>query len=493
MSFTVNESALNGVNFPGEAPIQSIEVKDFMAFEYGRLDFDNTLIHNPTTNEDGSIAIPAINDIGNVIRITGDNNAGKSAFLTGLRCLALYSNGRMQKKWIRNGADSFVVSVSFEDGVRIQYQKYAKGTSAYDMYFKEDLVFTTRISESKMSPINAVPPVIESYLNLLVMDDNTSFSFVSAIDKQPFVETSAGDNYRYQNRIADTSSLVQAISILNRDVLELQSEVKLKSHDMTVAVAEAESLAMLDDDVLSAVESVVSSYSQAVSAVSALESAESSAQSLNVLADSRHDSLPTVDSALLQAVSSAEDSAQSLLNLADSAHETIPTVDSAFLGSVSSALDSAQSLVALEDSTHDPLPTVDSALLSAVSSAEYSTQSLTALEDSTHDPLPVLDFSTVNDIVAVGQLVAGLASAESSLHPLIPVLDSSAVQGVALVESTVSQVQAVVNSEASVVESQRRLVEAQATLGAVTSELLSAGLDSHVCPSCSYVDVFEVA
>mgnify|MGYP003093532149 CR=1 FL=1 len=75
--------------------ITSVEIKNFMGYESGKIQFDES----------------------GVINIKGYNDSGKSAMLTACAVAMMDAYKQKQAKFIRFGEDYFGIVVSFDDGV----------------------------------------------------------------------------------------------------------------------------------------------------------------------------------------------------------------------------------------------------------------------------------------------------------------------------------------------------------------------------------------
>ena len=202
------------LNSNGFSRLLGWEVTNFMSFDHGKVDFDDT----------------------NIINIKGYNNSGKSAMLRALDILFYNIKPSMQTSFIKHGADYFRIQAYFSDGIIILRDKYINGQSLYEMYkySTEDdgsidfnstpqLIFTTK-KNGKLTKVADVPEPIQHYLGLITYDD-MNLNSRSCFEKQFLVQTTGSENYKSLNAVLKSEELALANETLNVDKNKVAADI----------------------------------------------------------------------------------------------------------------------------------------------------------------------------------------------------------------------------------------------------------------------------
>lgn len=180
-------------NNSGYSRLVSWEVYNFMAYSYGKAEFDDR----------------------GILTIKGYNDSGKSAMLQALNVLMFNIKANQQVGFIKDGCDYFRIVARFDDGVVILRDKYINGQSLYEMYKDDQVIFSTKQGKA-LTRVSGVPEPIEKYLGL-ISHDGTCLNSRSCIEKQLLVQTTGSENYKLLNVILKSEELAVATQMLNDD------------------------------------------------------------------------------------------------------------------------------------------------------------------------------------------------------------------------------------------------------------------------------------
>lgn len=178
-----------------KSKIASIYIENFMSIKKASLNFDET----------------------NILNIKGYNDSGKSAILRALGVIFFNSFPRSQKKFIRHGEKYFRILVRFTDGVSILRDRYITGSSLYEIYKDEEVIFSTKVGD-KLTSVQSVPLEVKEYLNLIDLGDNGFLNFRSNTDKLFLTNTSGSENLEMMNFILKIKETTLAINSIKKDI-----------------------------------------------------------------------------------------------------------------------------------------------------------------------------------------------------------------------------------------------------------------------------------
>ncbi|PGF05322.1 hypothetical protein [Bacillus toyonensis] len=184
----------------------SVELIDFMGYEYGRFDFDET----------------------GIISLKGYNSSGKTTVLRALGIINFNMYQQKQAKLIRHGQNRFIIKESFSDGVVITREKYLNGKSAYHLHKDGELFFSTVI-DGVYVQVNEVPEYIAKYLDL-IDDAKLNLHFRRGRDKLLLIDTTGRENYEFLSNALKAEELTQASLRLKTDRMKVKQEVTALEH-----------------------------------------------------------------------------------------------------------------------------------------------------------------------------------------------------------------------------------------------------------------------
>ncbi|MGF2715649.1 hypothetical protein ACQUY5_25925 [Bacillus cereus] len=184
----------------------SVELIDFMGYEYGRFDFDET----------------------GIISLKGYNSSGKTTVLRALGIINFNMYQTKQAKLIRYGQNRFIIKETFSDGVVITREKYLNGKSAYYMHKDGEEIFSTVI-DGVYTSVNDVPEHIAKYLDL-IDDAKLNLHFRRGRDKLLLIDTTGRENYEFLSNALKAEELTQASVRLKTDRLKVKQEVTALEH-----------------------------------------------------------------------------------------------------------------------------------------------------------------------------------------------------------------------------------------------------------------------
>ena len=195
--------------------ITSVEIKNFMGYESGKIQFDES----------------------GVINIKGYNDSGKSAMLTACAVAMMDAYKQKQAKFIRFGEDYFGIVVSFDDGVQLIRQKYKNGNSLWELREHGDVLYTNKAG-SRLTKVNGVPEPIRDYLGLCEIEENDSYlNFQSNKDPLLLVQTTGSDNYRVLHEVLKAEEIYRANAMINSDRNQINGEIS-KTEGRIMAIEE---------------------------------------------------------------------------------------------------------------------------------------------------------------------------------------------------------------------------------------------------------------
>lgn len=181
-----------------------MEITNFMSVGYAKIEFDGC----------------------NIVSLCGYNNVGKSALTRSAEIMLYNAYSTDQAKFIKDGADYWKVSWSFDDGVKVDRYKHLDGKSVWEMSKDGVEIFTNKVGTSVAS-MQDIPEVIANYLGV-VKDEHTGeqLNVRRNTDRLFLINTTGGDNYKILNSILKSDVLAEASKSLNEDKNKLQSKMQ---------------------------------------------------------------------------------------------------------------------------------------------------------------------------------------------------------------------------------------------------------------------------
>lgn len=180
----------------------SFEIEDFMGFEHGIVTFDDT----------------------GIISLKGYNSNGKTTIIRAIGVLNFGMWTTKQSKFIRYGMNRFRLSETFDDGVKIVYEKYAVGKSSYQMFKDGEEIFST-IQNGVYTSFKGVPDFIRKYLNF-ADDAKLNLHIRRGRDQLLLVDTTGRDNYDFLSVTLKAEEVGNASGMLKTDRLQLKSDIQ---------------------------------------------------------------------------------------------------------------------------------------------------------------------------------------------------------------------------------------------------------------------------
>lgn len=185
-----------------QSKIVSIELENFMAIKNATLTFDES----------------------NIINLKGYNDSGKSAITRALDVLFFNSYKNAQKNFIKHGEKYFRVIARFDDGISIIRDKYITGTSLYEMYEGNDLLFSTKVG-STLTQVKEVPLEIREYLGMTETSSGNYLNSQSIYDKQFLIQTTGSENVELLNGVLRLKETGLATTAIKNDINNLSSVI----------------------------------------------------------------------------------------------------------------------------------------------------------------------------------------------------------------------------------------------------------------------------
>lgn len=177
-----------------------LEVWNFMGYEHGRIEFDET----------------------NIINLKGFNSSGKSTMLVALDVCLQNRYPQKQVRFIMDDKDYFRIMVGFDDGVVILRDKYINGRSLYEMYKYDKCIFTTK-QNGQLLKVLDVPEPIAQYVGF-VESNGLYLHSRSCFETQLLVETTGRENYLFVNKVCKTEEISLSTELLVSEKNEILSQ-----------------------------------------------------------------------------------------------------------------------------------------------------------------------------------------------------------------------------------------------------------------------------
>lgn len=201
-------------------------------------------------------------DDSNIIKILGYNDIGKSAVLRALAVALLNKWPQKQKAFISDDTRYFQIDVVFSDDVTLRYEKHDAGTSMYEMYEGNELLFTTRLADGVYDKVVGVPQMVSEYLGLINTPDGINLNYGINTDKQLLVETKGSENYKAINIVLRSEEIYKAVGSLNSNNNVLQTNINQMTFESSGFVQQLDELKGIDQKLLK----VISEFSDTVEA-----------------------------------------------------------------------------------------------------------------------------------------------------------------------------------------------------------------------------------
>lgn len=193
--------------------IVSLEIKNFMSIEDAVIDFSDS----------------------NVISLCGRNDSGKSAITRLIEIMFYNSASTEQARYIKDGEEFWRGVMTFSDGVVYTREKYAKGSSFWELRKGNDIIYTNKLPNGTLAALNGNPEIIDNYLGV-VRDEATheKLNVRRNRDKLFLIDTTGGQNYSILNSILHSEVLSGASKALNEDKNKLNTEISIKKTEQSV-------------------------------------------------------------------------------------------------------------------------------------------------------------------------------------------------------------------------------------------------------------------
>lgn len=209
--------------------IREVHITNFMSIRYAKVEFNNS----------------------DIVKVLGYNDIGKSAILRAIGVALLNKWPSKQKSFIKDETRYFQVDVVFDDDVVIRYEKHDSGSSLYEMYQNDELMFTTKLRDGLYEKITGVPEKIYEYLGLMSTPDGIDLNYGVNSDKQLLVETTGSENYKTINTVLKSEEIYRAVNSLNKDNNTLQGQINQTETEAYSYISQADQLIGLDEALLS--------------------------------------------------------------------------------------------------------------------------------------------------------------------------------------------------------------------------------------------------
>lgn len=154
-----------------------------------------------------------------ILNIKGFNDSGKSALLVATGVCLLNAYARKSKSFIRDGAEFFRVTVSFDDGVQIMRERHRNGLGLYEMSKDGTLVYTTRAGDL-LTAVDDIPGPIAEYLGL-----HPDLNMRRRTDPMLLVSTSGSENFKFLNDVLKTEELSGAAQDASAAANEMNANI----------------------------------------------------------------------------------------------------------------------------------------------------------------------------------------------------------------------------------------------------------------------------
>ena len=201
--------------------ITKFVVDKFMSVEHGVLEFDQ----------------------GNIISVCGMNDSGKSAITSRAFAVILYDAfSRDQVRFIKEGAEYFVLTLHFDDGVSISKTKYITGVSIWEFRQNGSLLYTNKLATG-VQAVSGVPETISQYLGVLYDDCTDSMMNVRRnTDKLFLIDTTGGDNYKVLNTFLHSDVLAKASMAMTQDKNKMNADLQVKVNQFNGFIQQCEAM-----------------------------------------------------------------------------------------------------------------------------------------------------------------------------------------------------------------------------------------------------------
>lgn len=328
--------------------IKSVYLTNFMSIKSGEIHFPDS----------------------GIVQIVGYNDSGKSAFLRALDVVFTNSYSRSQKSFIHDGTHAFQIDVVFDDGITIRYEKGTDGHSLYEMYKteasgKEELLYTTRLGETKYEKVTEVPPMIRDYLDLVTTPDGVSLNSGAKGDKLLLVQTTGSENYASLSSVLKSEDLARATKLLNKENNRLEAEFQSGSIKANTLKNSEDSLIGIDSLLVSTIQERAKKIEALEDLVKSLKKASSSADDyVSVVGVPK---VPTISVDKLSALESAKLQCETV-----SSEEMIPSlnlIDYSSVVALEDAIESSRTLFD-DDSSVPDVPLIPSKSVDRVQALE---------------------------------------------------------------------------------------------------------------------------
>lgn len=191
--------------------VTSINVENFMAYEYAEAEFDDN----------------------NILNFKGYNASGKSALIKAFWVAFFNFKQKKQARWIKHGANQFVINIHFDDGFALQRGKLKNGKSWYILHNEVGEELYSTITDGIYEQVIDVPEVIKRYLGLSY---NTKLNphFLRSRDPLFLVDTTGSENYKYLSSALQGDELLKAVELAKAEQSQIKDSMSFVKHELEV-------------------------------------------------------------------------------------------------------------------------------------------------------------------------------------------------------------------------------------------------------------------
>lgn len=191
--------------------VTGINVTNFMGYEYAEAEFDDN----------------------NILNFKGYNASGKSAIIKAFWVAFFNFKQKKQARWIKHGADRFIINVTFDDGYTLQRGKLKSGKSWYILTNELEEELYSTITDGIYEQVIDVPEVIKKYLGLSY---NTKLNphFLRSRDPLFLVDTTGSENYKYLSAALQGDELLKASELAKEEQTRIKDSLSYVEHSLNV-------------------------------------------------------------------------------------------------------------------------------------------------------------------------------------------------------------------------------------------------------------------
>lgn len=218
----------------------------------------------------------AVIPVGQIVSLCGYNDQGKSAVRTALEVLLYDAYATEQVRLIKDGTDSFTVTLRFADGVETQKEKRIDGTSAWLMTKNGTTLYTNVRSDGTVVAVEDVPECVSRYFGVYY-DENTHQELNIRKDRDPYflVDSSGGDNFKLLNPLFHSAALARASELLLKDSNVCKTEHDTAAVRLSVVQEQLEMKTVVPEELLDDLDDSIAKTQRCVEQQEAVEKLQS--------------------------------------------------------------------------------------------------------------------------------------------------------------------------------------------------------------------------